>query len=106
LDLLHIFPFSPHDNTPASKMPQVPKAIIKQRAAILRQEAEICLQRVLNRFVGKEETMLVERIENGIVHGKTDHYLSCQFSKNESVCCVGDIVKIRISGIEKNILTN
>ena len=36
LTFLHIFPYSARSNTPASKMPQVEKAIIKERAARLR----------------------------------------------------------------------
>ena len=34
---LHVFPFSIRKSTPASKMPQIPKNIIKKRAKILRE---------------------------------------------------------------------
>ena len=96
LDLLHVFPFSPHDNTPASKMPQVPRAIIKERAALLRMEAQECLQRALERFVGQEGNLLIERAENGILYGKTDHYLSCtMICDDESL--VGQVVQVKIS---------
>ena len=33
---LHIFPFSPKKNTPAARMPQLEKPIIKKRAQDLR----------------------------------------------------------------------
>ena len=36
LDLLHVFPFSPRPGTPAARMPQVPKALVRERAARLR----------------------------------------------------------------------
>ena len=103
LGLLHIFPFSPHDNTPASKMPQVPKQTIKERAAILRQEAEVCLQHALERFFGKTEILLVERIEGEIVYGKTDHYLSCQMPTFDG-CQVGDVLSVNIIGTDTNTL--
>ena len=36
---LHVFPYSPRDNTPAARMPQVDKSVIKEdRANILRQK--------------------------------------------------------------------
>ncbi len=35
---LHVFPYSPRENTPAARMPQVNKSIIKERAKILRQK--------------------------------------------------------------------
>jgi len=103
LDLLHIFPFSAHDNTPASKMPQVPKKTIKERAAILRQEAELCLQRTLNRFVGKNEILLVERIEDGMIYGKTNHYLSCQML-DFTGCQTGDVLNVTIIKTNGNML--
>ena len=33
---LHIFPYSPREGTPAARMPQVPREIIKKRAKLLR----------------------------------------------------------------------
>ena len=33
LTFLHVFPFSPRPGTPAALMPQVKKAVIKERAA-------------------------------------------------------------------------
>ncbi|HKT17336.1 MAG TPA: tRNA (N(6)-L-threonylcarbamoyladenosine(37)-C(2))-methylthiotransferase MtaB, partial [Stellaceae bacterium] len=36
LDYLHVFPFSARAGTPASRMPQVPRALIRERAARLR----------------------------------------------------------------------
>ena len=36
LTYLHVFPFSPRQGTPAARMPQVPRPIVKERAARLR----------------------------------------------------------------------
>ncbi len=58
---LHVFPFSPRPGTPAARMPQLPRAAIKARAARLRAAGELALQRHLDRQVGREVVALVER---------------------------------------------
>ncbi|MGJ8572938.1 MAG: tRNA (N(6)-L-threonylcarbamoyladenosine(37)-C(2))-methylthiotransferase MtaB [Hoeflea sp.] len=40
LAFLHVFPYSPRDGTPAARMPQLDRGLIKQRAARLRQRGE------------------------------------------------------------------
>ena len=37
---LHVFPFSPREGTPAARMPQVPREVVKERAARLRAAGE------------------------------------------------------------------
>jgi len=61
LTFLHVFPFSPRDGTPAARMPQVPRPLIKQRAALLRQQGERVFQTHLARMVGTRQAILVER---------------------------------------------
>jgi threonylcarbamoyladenosine tRNA methylthiotransferase MtaB len=61
LSYLHVFPFSPRPGTPAARMPQLPRAAIKARAARLRAAGELALQRHLDRQVGREVVALVER---------------------------------------------
>ena len=41
----HIFPFSPRPNTPAARMPQLPREVVKARAARLREAAARTPQR-------------------------------------------------------------
>ena len=41
LTYLHVFPFSPRPGTPAARMPQLEKSLIKERAARLRQHKSI-----------------------------------------------------------------
>src|SRR6201999_728461 len=43
LSFLHVFPFSPRPGTPAAKMPQLPRALVKDRAERLRQAGEQAL---------------------------------------------------------------
>ncbi len=71
LDLLHVFPFSPRPGTPAARMPQVPKPIVRERAARLRAAGDAARQRAFERVVGQTVSALVEQA--GI--GRSEHYL-------------------------------
>jgi len=62
---LHVFPYSPRSGTPAARMPQVPAALGKERAAQLRATGEAAAQRFLDRQAGREATVLVERDNSG-----------------------------------------
>ncbi|HEU4695605.1 MAG TPA: MiaB/RimO family radical SAM methylthiotransferase [Sphingomicrobium sp.] len=66
----HIFPFSPRPNTPASRMPQVQREIVKQRAAHLRAAAAERRARWLDSFAGSVQHVLVE----GEDKGHTDNF--------------------------------
>jgi len=61
LAFLHVFPFSPRPGTPAARMPQLPRAVIKDRARRLREAGEAALVRHLDRQVGRAVSALVER---------------------------------------------
>jgi threonylcarbamoyladenosine tRNA methylthiotransferase MtaB len=61
LSVLHVFPFSPRPGTPAARMPQLPRAAIKERAARLRSKGAESLARRLAGRVGREEVLLVEK---------------------------------------------
>ncbi|NBT40687.1 MAG: tRNA (N(6)-L-threonylcarbamoyladenosine(37)-C(2))-methylthiotransferase MtaB [Alphaproteobacteria bacterium] len=69
LDYLHVFPFSPRPGTPAARMPQVDKNVIKQRAHLLRKRGQERQKAFHNRLVGGAGLGLVEqegqaRLEN------------------------------------------
>jgi threonylcarbamoyladenosine tRNA methylthiotransferase MtaB len=61
LSFLHVFPFSPRPGTPAARMPQLQRPIIKDRAARLRAAGDAALVRHLDRQVGRTLAGLVER---------------------------------------------
>lgn len=63
----HVFPYSPREGTPAARMPQHERAIIKARAAELRATAGAWQANWLAALVGTRQTMLVER------DGRTGH---------------------------------
>ena len=57
---LHVFPFSPRPGTPAARMPQVTRDVVKQRAARLRQKGEAALRGHLDSEVGTKRRVLAE----------------------------------------------
>ena len=61
LAFLHVFPFSPRPGTPAARMPQLPRPVVKARAARLRAAGDAALARHLDRQVGRTVLALVER---------------------------------------------
>ena len=61
LSYLHVFPFSPRPMTPAARMPQSPRALIRERAERLRAAGAVALRRHLNARVGRTLGALVER---------------------------------------------
>ncbi|ABI78624.1 tRNA-i(6)A37 thiotransferase enzyme MiaB [Hyphomonas neptunium ATCC 15444] len=61
LSFLHAFPYSPRPGTPAAKMPQLAKPLIKDRAARLRAAGEAALLRHFERHLGQVRLALIER---------------------------------------------
>ncbi|MEM7492133.1 MAG: tRNA (N(6)-L-threonylcarbamoyladenosine(37)-C(2))-methylthiotransferase MtaB [Pseudomonadota bacterium] len=58
---VHAFPYSPRPGTPASRMPQVEKAVIKDRAARLRQHAKTALIHHLDTHKHSVTNVLIEQ---------------------------------------------
>ncbi|MDP3736201.1 MAG: tRNA (N(6)-L-threonylcarbamoyladenosine(37)-C(2))-methylthiotransferase MtaB [Hyphomonadaceae bacterium] len=61
IDYLHVFPYSPRPGTPAAKMPQVARDVVKARAARLREKGAERLSLRLDRHVGRTTLALVEK---------------------------------------------
>ena len=61
----HIFPFSPRPNTSAARMPQLSRAIVKARAARLRQAAANRRSSWLDTLIGTDQQILIENSEKG-----------------------------------------
>ncbi|MDE1932289.1 MAG: radical SAM protein, partial [Alphaproteobacteria bacterium] len=91
LDYLHVFPFSARANTPAARMPQLPKALVRERAARLRAAGAAALERALRARVGTEAQVLIE--QPGF--GRSEHYAPV------TVACdtvPGTIVRTHLTG--------
>jgi threonylcarbamoyladenosine tRNA methylthiotransferase MtaB len=66
----HVFPFSPRPDTPAARMPQVTRDVIKARAARLRDTATERRTQWFDRLVGTAQSALIE----GDGGGHTDNF--------------------------------
>ena len=98
---LHIFPYSVRNNTPAARMPQVPKEIIKKRAKTLREEGNKQMQKYLQKQIGNSAIMLVEQIKENFSYGKSQHFTKI---KIENSIKVGEIIECMITGVSQDIL--
>ncbi len=63
---LHVFPYSPREGTPAARMPQLDRALVKERAARLRATGHQLHQAHLDSMIGTQQSLLVEN--NGLAH--------------------------------------
>ncbi|HVY57246.1 MAG TPA: tRNA (N(6)-L-threonylcarbamoyladenosine(37)-C(2))-methylthiotransferase MtaB [Xanthobacteraceae bacterium] len=95
---LHVFPFSPRPGTPAARMPQVARAMIKDRARRLRQKGETALRAHLDAQVGAMRRVLAESPHEG----RTEHFTPVRFPKPVTP---GAIVDVTIAGHDGRSLT-
>jgi threonylcarbamoyladenosine tRNA methylthiotransferase MtaB len=68
---LHVFPYSARPGTPAARMPQVARDVVKDRAARLRQAGEQALARHLAGEIGATRRVLAETETLGRTEGFT-----------------------------------
>jgi threonylcarbamoyladenosine tRNA methylthiotransferase MtaB len=87
---LHVFPFSPRPGTPAARMPQVDRRLVKERAARLRERGAAALARHLAAEAGAVRNILVET--DGV--GRTEHFTQAAIDRGHP----GDVVAARITG--------
>ncbi len=90
----HIFPYSQRDGTPAARMPQVPPAIVKDRAARLREACARQRQAWLGRQVGRDVEVLVER------SGLAGHARDFAPVRLSAPAEPGTILHARVTGVE------
>ena len=114
----HIFPYSARDGTPAARMPQVDRAIVKARAAMLREAAARRRAAWLETLVGTEQRVLVEAPGD---HGHAENFAEVRLppptpfvlspSKgvpgtraSTSSARTGQVAVMRINGVEDGAL--
>jgi threonylcarbamoyladenosine tRNA methylthiotransferase MtaB len=61
LAFVHVFPYSARPGTPAARMPQLPDALVRERAGRLRAAGEAALAAELASRIGSETDVLIER---------------------------------------------
>jgi threonylcarbamoyladenosine tRNA methylthiotransferase MtaB len=98
LTFLHVFPFSPRPGTPAERMPQLPRDVVRERARALREAGARALGRFLDGEVGATRDVLVE----GDGHGRTPQYAGVRFA---GPAAPGRLRQARIVGRGEDHLT-
>ncbi|MDX2074616.1 MAG: tRNA (N(6)-L-threonylcarbamoyladenosine(37)-C(2))-methylthiotransferase MtaB [Alphaproteobacteria bacterium] len=97
LTYLHVFPYSARSGTPAAKMPQVPLAIRKERAARLRAAGEKQLEKYLQSRIGKTECIVMEKPRLGRSEGFA-------MVEVDAECEVGSMVSAEIDAVTPHLL--
>ena len=87
---VHVFPFSPRPGTPAARMPQLDRPLVKERAARLRDKGAAALAAHLAAEQGAIRRVLVERGGGG----HTEHFTPVRIASGQP----GDILAARIVG--------
>jgi threonylcarbamoyladenosine tRNA methylthiotransferase MtaB len=91
LTWLHVFPFSARTGTPAARMPQMDRGIIKERAARLRAAGDRRVSKHLMSQLGHIHNILIEN-EN---MGRTEGFTEVSFADPQPI---GQIVRAKIMG--------
>ncbi len=90
LTYLHVFPFSSRPGTPAARMPQLDRRLVKERAHRMREKGETKLEEYLSKQVGQRRKILVEK--NGL--GRTEQFTQTEIGIGET----GEIISADIVG--------
>jgi threonylcarbamoyladenosine tRNA methylthiotransferase MtaB len=93
LTMLHVFPFSARPGTPAARMPQLDKSLVKERARRLREKGGEALARHLAGEVGKVREVLAENPTSG----RTPQFTEVRL---EAAHKPGSLARVRLTGIE------
>lgn len=94
LHFLHVFPYSERPGTPAARMPQLPVALRRERAARLRAVGAAAANRFYEARMGQEEAVLLERPNAG----HTEHF--CPLRLVSGAGERGRVVRVRVTGAD------
>ena len=98
---VHIFPYSPKENTPASRMPQVDENKKKDRVAKLRSTCGDVLRKLLQEKIGKRIKVLFESTKLSY----TDDFFKVEINSNtKKKLNKGEIVEVKVVHSDKNFL--
>ena len=89
---VHIFPYSPKDGTPASKMPQIKEEEKKLRVEILRNKCKDILHQKLNKEIGKSSSILFESHKMSY----SDGYFKVKTKESKNSIKAGSMANVKI----------
>ncbi|VVT00423.1 tRNA (N(6)-L-threonylcarbamoyladenosine(37)-C(2))-methylthiotransferase MtaB [Rhizobium sp. EC-SD404] len=99
LSHLHVFPYSPREGTPAARMPQLDRSLIKERARRLRAKGAEAHRAHLTSLIGTRQTLLIEK--PGL--GRTENFALTSFP--EHLGQQGTLIGVEIVGHDDGILS-
>ena len=73
---LHVFPYSVRDNTPSSKLPQIPDYVKKNQTDKLLELSREFEIKYMKKFISKNLEVLIEVNKDGYSYGHTTNYLA------------------------------
>ena len=97
---VHIFPYSPKDGTPASKMPQIKEEEKKLRVEILRNKCKDILHKKLNKEIGKSSSILFESHKMSY----SDGYFKVKTKESKNSIKPGSIANVKIVSRQGDLL--
>lgn len=98
ISFLHVFPFSPREGTPASRMPQLNREIIKKRAKILRELGNEQILKYYNKLENTEINLIVESESRGRSDGFAKVNLNQDYGN-------GNLIKMLVTGSDSSGLS-
>ena len=102
---LHIFPYSKRENTLAATMDgQVSENIKKERAKKLKTVAEKKYQEFLEKNVGHELLVLVEKVYKDRACGLSENYIEVEILLSDNNVEKNSVVKVKGKNVNKNKL--
>jgi threonylcarbamoyladenosine tRNA methylthiotransferase MtaB len=97
MPFLHVFPYSARPGTPAARMPQVPMAVRRERAARLRAAGAAAAERFARARLGSELSVLTETEDAG----HCEHFAPVRLTGSVSA---GQIVRARAVGADGGVI--
>lgn len=101
LSNVHVFPYSPKSQTPASKMPQVCNDIKNKRTKIIREKCNEILERLMNKKIGDKIRILFET--KNLSYSDDFFKVSTKMFSNTKVE-KGELIEVKVIAKEKNFL--
>ena len=97
MPFLHVFPYSERPGTPAARMPAVPKALRRDRAALLRAAGARAAERFLAGHVGRDIALLTESGDTG----HSEHFAPVRLAVPVAT---GRVLAARVTGSTGSVL--
>jgi threonylcarbamoyladenosine tRNA methylthiotransferase MtaB len=94
LSFLHVFPYSPRPGTPAARMPQLPRGVVLERAARLREAGASAAAAFARAQIGRSARWLAERDGSG----RTEHFLPLRLA--HGTVPQGTLLDVRVTAAE------